>query len=284
MKSFQRSLLFLLCAALFFAAERSARAQVFDCVRSVDAFVADGDAVAVGKVIEAGPQIEDSFGRLLIPVTIAVQETLRGPRAPQMHVTLLDPPLGELSDKWQAAAIVEHWKTQGTRLLVAVEHKDQKTADPGSLPLAKVIDLDAKHISEWRADYVLLTSGADVLRAARDEAKRIPAGLPRVEIVCSDKTKGFGAGTNLEDFMTIGLIVPADERLEARILGIVRGEIDGSMGSDSRYRSVEALGYFPSQENIHLLKELLVGPELRLRWGAYESLQRLGVKVTPPQS
>jgi len=253
----------------------SLHAQVFDCVRSIDAFVADGDVVVVGRITTSGNSFHDAYGTKLYPITLRVDETLRGEAARSLDVNLIL----EFANSDER---IRGWREHGNRLLIAIEHSAQRADRPPGL--AEAIDLDATSIAEWRADFVLLKTKHDVLEAAREEARRIPAGVARMDIVCIDKDKGFGQGTNLADTMTIGLVVPADDRMEARARSILNGSREPGFGSDSMYRSVEALGHIDSEENTRFLKQVLHGSDERLRWGAYYALQRLGVPVTAPQS
>jgi HEAT repeat protein len=115
----------------------------------------------------------------------------------------------------------------------------------------------------------------------QEEVKRLPTDDPIQQTVCIDKPANVRQ-EYLRDTMVRGLIVPADERMEQRVKAIVAGQLPTLYGEDSRYYAIEALGYRPSQENAEYLETILNGNQKRLRWAAYEALQRMHRPATPP--
>jgi len=111
------------------------------------------------------------------------------------------------------------------------------------------IDLDATPIVAITADLVVLKSYSDVLRIAKDEARRTES--------MGQRPKAFdwpAPGYNLREnpFYGVRIIVPVDDQLEQYARAVISEKVSGQ-----RPAAVTALQYFRSPANIRLLQGLL---------------------------
>jgi hypothetical protein len=86
-----------------------------------------------------------------------------------------------------------------------------------------------------------------------------------------------GCNIKGDPFCGFQIIVPVDERLEARAHAILQS------GQDvQRALAIHALRFFKSEENIRLLTVVLSDPEYLTRSYAYQALKGSGIDVPEP--
>ncbi len=245
---------------------------VFGSAESLECMVANADLVVVGKVVEfdAGEKADDRGAR---PVTIAVEETLKGEHRDRLRVRLAHP-VSALAD----------WRVRSSRLLVA----------RGVAPIAtRVIDLVDSELAVFRANFTLLRKPEPVIRIAKEAVRRLP-GVKQIDTFGLVVPAEAVAGTKWAKYHATTLLVPVDERLEQRAHESIR-----SKDYSKREEGARALRYFKSDENIARVKALLDDPgwaylwraeendgvEVRIhgvRREAYETLKYWGVNVERP--
>jgi hypothetical protein len=249
---------------------------------SIDSMVDNADLVVIGKLVRfraAGQGLERGEHE----ITIAVEETLKQPlfeepQEKELVVNVRDP-----------VAVVARWKDRSHRLLVATKQDppDETT----------VIDLARDESEVLTADLKLLRNPEDVIRAAKDALRRMPANMKRIHTFELFVPPEIIAGTKLQKRVVefLELVVPVDERLEKRALNDI-----ASKDYVLREQGVRALRYFKSDENIARVRKLLGDPgwgylehpqdnhgiEVRLygvREEAYRTLKTWGVEVKQPK-
>jgi hypothetical protein len=262
------------CLLLVFRAPLPA--QTFFCVTSIDSIAANSAEIFLGRVTSVRSTSSDSYGHHWTGAEFTPDEVLWGkPNGPfSTNVAIRDKLYAGLPTATPTA-----WRENHHRILVMVEDPGQEARWPA---LSTAIDLDQPGLSAWRADFVRIQTTSALLDAVRAEVERMKHSPLPLPSVCIDKPKDNYQGTLLDDTMTRGLTVPADDRMETRARGIIDGSIQTDYGEDAQYYAIEDLDTRPSPQVISLLMSLLKGPNHRLRWGAYESLTHMGKQVAPP--
>lgn len=262
-------------AALGVSLAAPARAQpVFGHAESLEATVANADLVVVGTLrspVDGGPP--GSLG-----AAIDVEEVLKA--RPGEHYERLGFSLPA------SAKDLTRGSDRPRRLLLAMQD--------GAMEPAAILVLERGGLEVLAADFTLLRDPADVIRIARETARRMPPGVKRVHTVDIEVPRPSVAGTRWARYSGIFLSVPVDDRLEARARDLLRSD-DGSR----RIEGVKALRHFKSAENIARLRPLLddptsaylshaeedMGREVKVfpvREAAYEALKGWGVEAPRP--
>jgi hypothetical protein len=189
-------------AAVLLGSSAALSAQRNPVWSSIDLKVARADRVIVGHISSMQPAVQDRYGTSQ-SVTIAVDETLKGPPTKEAQVDLRAD-LWQLMD--QQKLLCDTCAEHSHRLLVTIGHWI------GVEPLdINVTDLDAANVLDVTGDLRLLTTGAAVLQAARDEVKRCPTRLDEKLSTEWGPTATFMPGTK---FHGATIIVPIDARQE----------------------------------------------------------------------
>lgn len=180
------------------------------------------------------------------------------------------------------AATLADWKAGANRLLVF----DHLGSDPSwGNQKQKVIDLSARDLRVLTTDMSILRGPEQIVEATRKAIGRHPNVYGMLTF-----SKSIPAEIAHELGVTVWPMttVPADADLEQWALSALDSREDGE-----RAQAASALGYFPSEENASRLQRLLDDPALSnngpgavnsyfVRRSAYESLVRMGVRVSEP--
>ncbi|MEL6106286.1 MAG: hypothetical protein AAFU85_09620 [Planctomycetota bacterium] len=246
---------------------------------SLESVIANADQVFVARLVKLGEtkQIE---GRSVHNAVIEIQETIKRDlfeteSVPAMQINLS-------IDRFTLA----DWQKQSSRLLVAIdlEHPDADLA----------IEIMPGATEVFRADFSLLDQPEQVIRAAKEYARSLPARVKRLHTFRLTVPPELVEGTRWEDFYSLQLDVPADDDLEARALRYIESEDYGK-----RYDGVRAIRYFRSEANARRVERLLRddgwsiyqsaesngGIEVRyhgVRAEAYRTLKSWGISVDKP--
>lgn len=258
--------LLAIAVALFVSAP--ARAQpLFGSTESLEALVAQSDLVVVGKIV--------GFAKDTRIATIAVAETLKGKQQKQVSVHFT-----------HNVADLAKWKQEASRLLVPAK---------GNLQIAdRVLDLDDDALEVMTADFAVLRKPADVLRVAREAARRQPMNKLLDTFALAVPSKAFMGTQWARRVTNLSLIVPVDERLEKWAHEYIR-----SKSYREREMGTRALARFKSDANIARMKLLLNEPEwvivqaaegnrgidvrlCTIRQVAHEALLNWGTKTPQP--
>ena len=144
------------------------------------------------------------------------------------------------------ASVLADWKKRSCRLLVAYDEYAPKATT--------VIELVKGRLEVLTADITLLRDPEAVIKAARETARRMPAGVKRIHTFRLQVAREIVAGTKWEQYYDTGghlmLSVPVDKQLEQRAHDYIRSE-----SGEKRGEGVRALLYFKSDENIGLVRE-----------------------------
>jgi hypothetical protein len=261
--------------ALGISVAAPARAQpVFGHAESLEATVANADLVVVGMLrrpVAGGPPG-------LSGAAIDVEEVLKarpGEQYERLGFSLRT-----------SAKDLAGGEDRPRRLLLAMQD--------GAMEPAAILVLERGDLEVLAADFTLLRDPADVIRIARETARRMPAGVKRVHTVNLEVPRPAIAGTRWARYSETFMSVPVDDHLEARARDLLRSD-DGSR----RIEGIRALRYYKSAENIARLRPLLddpttaylrhaeenMGREVRVflvREAAYEALKGWGVDAPLP--
>jgi hypothetical protein len=233
---------------------------------TIDLIVGEADQVVVGRILNTGSTTRDEEGRRRGTIVLAVEKTLKGDqvRGP------LDLPIPNW-DSWNPGGFYPATADPlpyADRLLVASLHAG---AGPARI---MAVDLDAASLAVMSADLVVLKNSAEVLVAVEDELRRLPARGKRIDFfewpARADNVKG-------DPFYGYRVILPVDERLEKRAHAILHTESD-----EERPIAINALRFFKSDENVHLLMGALSDPDNSIRRYAYQVLKGWGVDAAEP--
>jgi hypothetical protein len=233
---------------------------------SVDSIVANANQVVVGRILNTGVTTQDGEGRRAGTIVLAVEKTLKGDqvRGP------LDLPIANFGSfyKGEFYPATSDPLPYSHRLLVALRN------DAASPARITAIDLDAASLAVMSADLVVLKTSVEVIRAAEDEIRRWLAGARRVDFF---EWPAPGYNVKGDPFCGYQIILPVDERLEERARAILRRGADAE-----RPIAINALRFFKSDENIHLLTEALIDQDDSNRRYAYQTLKGWGIDVAEP--
>jgi hypothetical protein len=266
---------------------------------SIESVVANADLVVIGKLLKIGrgtPADERTLnveGREKHEVTIAVEETLKhcisSPNERDEKIGLEAPYPG-----W----VLRGWRNRASRLLVARSAGAPNESMTSNTSFTTIIELAPDTLQVLTEDMRLLHNPADVIRAARETVRRMPANVRRIQTfqlaVPWEIARGFKLPIPRETLRELRLTVPADERLEKRALDEIR-----SPNYWTREEGARALRFFKSDENIVRMKSFLRDPlftdledpqenrghevrEYGVRQAAYEALECWGVNVPTP--
>jgi hypothetical protein len=261
----------------------TALAQLNPVWSSIDLDVAQAGHVVVGRIAEMGEAIgsaERNSRRQ--PIVLAVDETLKGE-----YISRL--PLVISYDLWQQLdrekILCSTCEAHTHRLLVTIR--------PAQDHPSSITDLDGHSPFDVTGDLRLLSTGGDILQAAREEVRRSPGVVDEKGYFAWGPSETFMPGTQFHGY-TVN--VPVDERQETlahRVLdtqpapaGVAR------YAENDRPNAALALRFFRSPENIQLLKSLLADPQIEhdamgqldypVRAVAYKILSQWGVDVPKP--
>jgi hypothetical protein len=224
---------------------------------SIDYMVANADQAVVGRILSVGMEATRyRDGRPMGSAVLSVEKTLKGD------------PVREPLDLPVASWDYYH-RVGSHQLLAALRHY---AARPTSIA---TVDLDAASLAEISGDLVVLETSADVIRAAEDEVRRLPAGEKPLD--ASDEWPSPGYDVKGDPFYGYRIILPVDERLEKRAHTILRKGPDAQSSL-----AIHALRFFKSDENIRLLKGALSDTETSIRSYAYQALTGWGIDVPEP--
>jgi hypothetical protein len=248
--------------------------------QSIESTVANADLVFIAKLVKFGDgerADERADGRQVHNATIAIEATLKkdlGRNEPYERLSLYVP---------GPASVLADWTKRSSRLLVALDSDAPKAT--------KVIGLVEGKVEVFKADLTLLRNPDDVIRAAKEAARRIPAGVKRIHTFKLKVPRELCAGTQWEEYYhTSGhlvLSVPVDKHLEKRAQDYLRSE-----SYLKRAEGVRALRYFKSDDNIARVRPLLDDPGRYhaqgveaiyvVRREAYETLKAWEIDVKKP--
>jgi hypothetical protein len=168
---------------------------------SIDLRVAQADRVVIGHIAsmgEASGSAERNDCRQ--PIVLAVDDTLNGQPVSQLPLTIAYDVCRQLDrEKTLCSTCAPH----SHRLLVTIRPM-QSYAD-------SVTDLDSASVFDVSGDLRVLPTGAAILQAAREEARRSPGVLDSKHFFSWGPTETFMPGT---PFHTGTVYVPVDERQE----------------------------------------------------------------------
>jgi len=233
---------------------------------SVDSIVANANQVVVGRILNTGVTTLDGEGRRTGTIVLAVEKTLKGDQARgPLNLRIANFVSYDKGEFYPATADPLPYSHQ---LLVALRN------DAASPARITAIDLDAASLAVMSADLVVLKTPVEVIRAAEDEIRRGPAGANRVDFF---EWPAPGYNVKGDPFRGYQIILPVDERLEERAHVILRRGADAE-----RPIAINALRFFKSDQNIHLLTEALSDPDDSIRRYAYQALKGWGVDVAEP--
>jgi hypothetical protein len=264
------------------AASVQAHAQpLIPHAHSIESTVANADLVFIAKLVkfEGGERadVERADGRQVHWATIAIEATLKkdiGRNEPYERLSLYVP---------GPASVLVDWTKRSSRLLVALDSDAPKAT--------KVIGLVEGKVEVFKADLTLLRNPDDVIRAAKEAARRMPVGVKRIHTFKLKVPRELCAGTQWEEYYhTSGhlvLSVPVDKQLEKRAQDYLRSE-----NYLTRAEGVRALRHFKSDENIARVRPLLDDPGRYhaqgveaiyvVRHEAYETLKAWEIDVKKP--
>ena len=215
---------------------------------SIESLVANSDHVFIATLVEFR-RAEQGNDPNTHEATIAIEETVK-------QELFRDEPYRGLSlTITRPASVLAGWKERSGRLLVATkEHDPEDTV---------VIELLPDKLEVMTADVKLIREPEAVIRAARAAVTRLPTNVKRVHTFDLQVAREVVAGTSWEEYYDTGghlrLSVPVDQHLEKRAQDYVRSESPHRRGEGAR-----ALAYFKSDENIALVRPLLIDPGIYL--------------------
>jgi hypothetical protein len=217
---------------------------LFPRAQSIESMVANADLVFIAKLVKFG-EGKRAEGREVHEATIAVEEALK------KDLFRIEPYDRLSLDVPGPAAVLADWTKRSCRLLVAHDSDAPKAT--------QVIELADGKLEVWKSDLTLLRKPDAVIRAARETARRMPAGVRRIHTFGLKVPRELCAGTQWEKYYhTSGhlvLSVPVDKQLEKRAQDYLRSESDLK-----RAEGVRALRHFKSDENVARIKTLLNDP------------------------
>jgi hypothetical protein len=229
------------CVSLIVCVELQAQ-PIGTSAKSIECTIVNADLVFVAKLVDFGNKqrfqnIEYHQG------AIDIEETLKDD-------IFHDEPYDKLSIRlpYYSESDLADWKDQSLRLLVTVNHDD--------LYGTRVIALSKETLEVLTADFKLLRDPEDVIRIARETARRFPASVRRVHTFRRSVPWEVFSGTRWESFHYLDLFVPVDERLEKMAQEGIHSE-----SYSTREESARALRYFKTDENIARVKTLLDDPD-----------------------
>jgi hypothetical protein len=246
----------LIVLGVCLVASAQAHAQpLFPRAQSIESTVANADLVFIAKLVKFGDG-KQAEGREVHEATIAIEETLKKDlftTEPYERLSIYVP---------GPASVLADWTKRSCRLLVAHDSDAPKATE--------VIELVEGKLEVWKADMTLLRKPDSVIRAAREAARRMPAGVRRVHTFGLKVPRELIAGTKWEDYYETGghlvLSVPVDRQLEKRAQDYLRSE-----SYPKRAEGVRALRYFKSDENIARVRALLNDPGRVVRHHAQDN-------------
>ncbi|MCW3100979.1 MAG: hypothetical protein JWL77_6597 [Chthonomonadaceae bacterium] len=259
--------LILILIAVFASGASVAAQPGLRLTRSLEVTVLKSDAILVGKLTRYDLA---SNGSTITNATFTIEETIKGAAVPSLKIPIN-----------RTLRTFTGWVEGKSRMLLFKEASNYL-----------VMPLSEPNLVVLRADQTLLTQPDQVISAVK-EMIRTPPRSNRVETMqimaspeIAHKFPGSGAG--------LSLVIPVDAHLETWAQRNYNAK-------EPRLRSeaAQALGYFPSDRNIEILKGMLVDPAVAdlyrpgeqlgkarriyvVRQTALDSLTRLGVKVEPP--
>ena len=276
MLSRQRMVLVAAGLAFLLAAWPAPAQPLVQTLPCIDGLVINADTVSVGKIVKVRDE----------PIP-------GGSNLPGFHYEILERlkyPPGANSDREikQRSMFVEHttdkykdWMKRGSRLLILYDYERPNRP--------RIVELGPKAPMIYQSDFTLLSTGKEVLRAAKQAIARTPPGVRRTYTI----KLSFPAEVYPEalrkfsvEYAVLGHI-PVDRQLEK----MAQTTID-SQDPTVRHNAAKILRYFPSQQNVALLKSLLNDPAQSdyneveklyyIRNEANEALKRIGVEVQKP--
>lgn len=249
---------------------------------SIESTVANADLVFIAKLVDfrGGEQTDGIKGH---EVTIAIEETLK------MDAFTVEPYRRLGLHIPRPASVLADWKERSCRLLVAYNDYAPKATT--------VIELVQGKMEVMTANLTLLRDPEDVIQAARETVRRMPAGVKRMHTFRLQVPREIVTGTKWEPYYDTGghlrLSVLVDKQLEKRAHDYVRSE-----SGQKRGEGVRALMYFKSDENIALVRPLLDDPQVTylhpaekhkgavrvygVRYEAYRTMKSWGMDVEKP--
>jgi hypothetical protein len=241
MRTYAKSLIAL---GAFLTVADEARAQpLIAHAESIECTVANADLVFIATLVEFG-NAHRADGRDVHDATITIEQTLKTD-------ILEDEPYQRLQVQVaHPVTVLTDWKQRSCRLLVAYDE-----CAPYS---TTVIELVPGKMEVLKADFTLLRDSAEVIRAAEEALRRMPAAVKRIHTFRLIVPRERVAETAWDKYYDTGylvLTVPVDEELQNRALEYIRSE-----SYMSRYEGVRALRYFKSDENLARVKALLNDP------------------------
>jgi hypothetical protein len=248
----------ILAVAICLFASLHAHAQpLFPHDQSIECTVANADLVFIAKLVKFGDaKRADDGGRDVHLATIDVEETLK------QDLFTIDPYKRMSLDLRGPASVLADWTKRSCKLLITLESNAPQAT--------KAIELTEGKLDVWKADLTLLRKPDDVIKAAKEALKRMPASVKRIHTFGLKVPRDLVADTQWEKYYHTGghlvLSVPVDGQLEKRALDYVRSKDDSNRAEGAR-----ALRYFKSDENIARVKALLNDPARALRHHAEES-------------
>lgn len=304
--SFAAWLVFLfLCSTCLFTsvAESQPLRQTLD---SLEWMAADSDVIVRGTVVAYArdKEVDEQTGvtHVMDTIVIRVNETLKGEHMPFVTFTIRNSRNREDVPRWE--------RTHGELLLFLIDSArakwfflsdDQKeqikqypltvryvhTGDRGYLMMLDLAHADHTHRTPdvHTLDLKVLNQPEELIQATHEA---LAAAQELEQLQAHKVEQPLGAEP-------ITLIVPIDHRLEQEAQKWVRSD-DGFL----RREGAKALQYFPTDENIVILKSLLndpawsmlhkhvgeeritLGREYYVRKAAFESLKAMGIDVEQP--
>jgi hypothetical protein len=270
-------------AVSMFAAVETHAQPLFPTDNSIETTVANADLVVVGKPVKfvAKEQTAQRGGHEIV---LEIEETLK------QDLMTIDPyeRLGVRVS--HPPEVIDDWMRRGNRLLVA--------HDDGAPDESTVFELAPRRCEVLTADFRLLRDGKDVLLAAKETVRRMPAAIKRIHTYSLIVPREVIAGTKWEPYYGTGghlrLSVPVDQNLEKRAQDYIASD-----SYQKRQEGVRALRYFNSKQNIAAVKRLLGDPAwghlehadenggIEVRWygvrdEAHRTLRAWGVQVEKP--
>ncbi|RYG28404.1 hypothetical protein EON81_28585, partial [bacterium] len=194
-------------------------------LESLDVKVLNARFIALGTLKEFTAGVTLGAHR----ASLTISETLKGKPVKSLE--------GEIS---ASQPQLEEWMALSTRLLI-FRDEDDKPSEP--------MNLERPGLAVITADYKPLSDPVEILRYVKNVIRRWPEGkAPSVRLRLPPEGVALSWGS-------VGLLVPADERLEAYAVAEIR-----SKDPQRRTVGIDALRPFKSKANIDRLRLLLKDP------------------------